>query len=30
VDLPVNVKPSKTVELYELIDDVVLRNSSRT
>ena len=30
VDLPVNVKPSKTVELYELIDDVVLRNSSRS
>ena len=30
VDLPVNVKPSKTVELYELTDDIVLRNSSRT
>ena len=30
VDLPVNVKPSKTVELYELIDDIVLRNSTRT
>ena len=30
VDFPVNVKPSKTVELYELIDDIVLRNSSRT
>jgi prepilin-type N-terminal cleavage/methylation domain-containing protein len=30
VDFPVNVKPAKTVELYELADDVVLRNSSRT
>ena len=30
VDLPVNVKPSKTVELYELIDDIVLRNSTRS
>ena len=30
VDFPVNVKPSKTVELYELMDDIVLRNSSRT
>lgn len=30
VDLPVNVKPSKTVERYELIDDIVLRNSSRS
>ena len=29
VDFPVNVKPSKGVELYELIDDIVLRNSSR-
>jgi prepilin-type N-terminal cleavage/methylation domain-containing protein len=30
VDFPVNVKPSKTVELYELSDDIVLRNSSRS
>ena len=30
VDFPVNVKPSKTVELYELVDDIVLRNSSRS
>ncbi|MFL5922250.1 MAG: type II secretion system protein [Gaiellaceae bacterium] len=30
VDLPVNVKPSKTVDTYELIDDIVLRNSTRT
>jgi prepilin-type N-terminal cleavage/methylation domain-containing protein len=30
VDFPVNLKPSKTVELYELVDDVVLRNSTRT
>jgi prepilin-type N-terminal cleavage/methylation domain-containing protein len=30
VDYPVNVKPSKSVELYELVDDLVLRNSTRT
>jgi prepilin-type N-terminal cleavage/methylation domain-containing protein len=30
VDFPVNVKPSKTVELYELHDDIVLRNSTRS
>ena len=30
VDFPVNVKPSKTVELYELQDDIVLRNSTRS
>jgi prepilin-type N-terminal cleavage/methylation domain-containing protein len=30
VDLPVNIRPSKTVELYELIDDIVLRNSTRS
>jgi prepilin-type N-terminal cleavage/methylation domain-containing protein len=30
VDLPVNVKPAKTTELYELVDDIVLRNSSRS
>jgi prepilin-type N-terminal cleavage/methylation domain-containing protein len=29
-DLPVNVRASKTVDLYELIDDIVLRNSTRT
>ena len=29
VDFPVNVKPSKSVELYELADDIVLRNSTR-
>lgn len=30
VDLPVNVRPAKTVERYELVDDIVLRNSTRT
>jgi prepilin-type N-terminal cleavage/methylation domain-containing protein len=30
VDFPVNVRPTKTVELYELADDIVLRNSTRT
>ncbi len=30
VDFPVNVKPSKSVELYELADDIVLRNSTRS
>jgi prepilin-type N-terminal cleavage/methylation domain-containing protein len=29
VDFPVNVRPKKTVETYELIDDLVLRNSTR-
>jgi prepilin-type N-terminal cleavage/methylation domain-containing protein len=29
IDLPVNVKPSRTVNAYELKDDIVLRNSSR-
>jgi prepilin-type N-terminal cleavage/methylation domain-containing protein len=29
VDFPVNVKPSRTVDLYELKDDIVLRNSLR-
>lgn len=29
VDFPVNVNPAKSVELYELLDDIVLRNSSR-
>ncbi len=30
IDLPVNVKPSKTVERYELVDDIALRNSTRS
>jgi prepilin-type N-terminal cleavage/methylation domain-containing protein len=30
VDFPVNVKPAKTVDMYELKDDLVLRNSSRS
>ena len=30
VDFPVNVKPSTTVDMYELKDDLVLRNSSRS
>ena len=30
IDLPVNVRPKKTVETYELIDDLVLRNSVRS
>ena len=30
VDYPVNVKPTKSVELYELVDDIVLRNSTRS
>jgi prepilin-type N-terminal cleavage/methylation domain-containing protein len=30
VDLPVNLKPAKTTELYELQDSIVLRNSSRS
>jgi prepilin-type N-terminal cleavage/methylation domain-containing protein len=30
VDFPVNLKPSKSVELYELADDIVLRNSTRS
>jgi prepilin-type N-terminal cleavage/methylation domain-containing protein len=29
VDLPVNVRPKKSIETYELIDDLVLRNSAR-
>jgi prepilin-type N-terminal cleavage/methylation domain-containing protein len=29
VDFPVNLQPSKSVELYELIDGIVLRNSTR-
>lgn len=30
VDLPVNVQPARTVDLYELADDIVLRNSTRS
>ena len=30
VDVPVNVNPAKTVDLYELVDDIALRNSSRS
>jgi hypothetical protein len=30
VDFPVNIKPAKSVELYELQDSIVLRNSSRS
>jgi prepilin-type N-terminal cleavage/methylation domain-containing protein len=30
VDFPVNVKPAKSTELYELQDDIVLRNSTRS
>ena len=29
VDFPINVKPSRTVDLYDLKDDIVLRNSVR-
>jgi prepilin-type N-terminal cleavage/methylation domain-containing protein len=30
VDFPVNVKPAKSIETYELSDDLVLRNSTRS
>src|ERR671935_110576 len=30
VDFPVDVKPSRTVDTYELKDDIVLRNSTRS
>ena len=30
VDFPVNIRPAKSVELYELVDSIVLRNSSRS
>jgi len=30
IDLPVNVNPKKWVESYELVDEIVLRNSART
>jgi prepilin-type N-terminal cleavage/methylation domain-containing protein len=29
VDFPIDLKPSRTVDLYELKDDIVLRNSVR-
>ena len=29
VDFPVNLKPSKSVDSYELVDEIVLRNSLR-
>lgn len=29
VDFPVNVRPAKTFERYELVDDIALRNSAR-
>jgi prepilin-type N-terminal cleavage/methylation domain-containing protein len=30
VDFPIDVKPSRTVDTYELKDDIVLRNSTRS
>jgi prepilin-type N-terminal cleavage/methylation domain-containing protein len=30
VELPINVKPSRTVDTYDLADDLVLRNSTRS
>jgi prepilin-type N-terminal cleavage/methylation domain-containing protein len=30
VDFPIDVKPKRTVDLYELKDDIVLRNSTRS
>lgn len=30
VDFPVNVRPSQSAEQYELVDDIVLRNSTRS
>jgi prepilin-type N-terminal cleavage/methylation domain-containing protein len=30
VDFPVNPKPARTVDTYELVDDLVLRNSTRS
>ncbi len=30
VDFPVNLKPAKSTEMYELGDDIVLRNSTRS
>jgi prepilin-type N-terminal cleavage/methylation domain-containing protein len=30
VDFPINVKPTKSVQSYELVDEIVLRNSVRS
>jgi prepilin-type N-terminal cleavage/methylation domain-containing protein len=30
IDFPINVKPSRTVDTYELLDDIVLRNTTRS
>src|SRR5205807_8398897 len=30
IDFPVNPKPARTVDAYELVDDRVLRNSTRS
>ena len=30
IDFPINLKPSKSVESYELVDEIVLRNSVRS
>jgi hypothetical protein len=30
VELPVNVNPRKSVDTYDLADDIVLRNSTRS
>jgi hypothetical protein len=30
VDIPVNARPSKTVDTYEVVDDLVLRNTVRS
>jgi prepilin-type N-terminal cleavage/methylation domain-containing protein len=30
VDVPVNPKPLRTIDRYELVDDIVLRNSTRS
>lgn len=30
VDIPVNTNPANTLERYELVDDIVLRNSTRS
>jgi type II secretory pathway pseudopilin PulG len=30
IDFPINVKPTKSVQSYELVDEIVLRNSVRS
>jgi prepilin-type N-terminal cleavage/methylation domain-containing protein len=30
IDFPINVKPSRSVDTYELVDDLVLRNTTRS